>query len=287
VEAAFAAGEFGAAARALGRLAPCDARTEAAAARLRSVFGERAVEELVRTVIAAADRADRDALARLVAPFAPGGSARPLLDEPLRRTVDEVRDRIGRTVDRLLYEEFRRNPSPMAAARYLEGWPAERRAMAPAVAEWVRAAGEPRTTISLEEIRWGALGIAAVSRGLEDRPDARVVLVLDGRAAAELRVTDILESGVNGFNDVAVEVPGFATADLEVGVAATIDLRDAILADPRPRGTLRQPIAAWRAGRTEAVAFTDPSWVGCRHSAVIRVAVPKTPPLPPFQGRQQ
>jgi hypothetical protein len=287
VDASLAAAEFGAAARAMARLAPCDARTDGEASSLRTGFGRRAVDGLARAALSAVDRADTELLARLSGPFGPGGSVRAWIEPSELATLDEVRARVERFCDRSLYEQFCRSPSPMAAARYLEGWPAVRRAMAPAVALWRRAALEPASVVTLEEIRWGALGVAAVTRGLEDRPDARVTLAVDGAPVADLRVSDIREGGSNGFNDAAARVAGFPWADLEVGVVATIDLRDAILSDPRPRGLARQRVDAWRAARREEVAFSDPSWPGCRHVAVIRVAVPKTPPLPPFQGRQQ
>ena len=287
IDSAFAAAEFGAAARALARLAPCDARTGAEADRVRSAFGARAVEEFVRAAVAALDRSEPEALDRMSAPFAPGGAVRPTLDADALRTADEVRAKASRALDRLLYEQFRRSPSPQAADRYLEGWPAVRRAMAPAVLEWRRASAESATELSIEEIQWGALGLATVTRRLEDRPDARVMLLVNGTPSAELRIGDIREDGVNGLNDVMVSFRGFPSQDLEVGIAAIIDLRDAILSDPRPRGTVRQPVSAWRAARREPVAFADPSWSGCRHVAMIRASVPKTPPLPPFQGRQQ
>jgi hypothetical protein len=287
LEAAIAAGEFGAAARALERLRPCDGRTDAEAARLRDTFGARAVRGLVGAVMPAVDRADPEAIFRMVRPFGPGGNVRPHLGGEDATTADEVRSRVERHADRMLYEQFRRSPSAMAADRYLEGWPAVRRAMAPAVAAWRRAAREAATVLAVEDVRWGSLGVAEVSRGLEDRPDARLALLANGSQVLDFAVSDIREDGMNGFHDATVMVPGFPSADLELSVVATIDLRDAILSDPRPRGSLRQPVSSWRAARREEVTIADPSWTGCRHVVAIRALVPQTPPLPPFQGRQQ
>ena len=287
VDDALEADEPGAAARAIERLAPCDARSQAEAERLRAAFGRRALDGLLRAALGAIERSDTAALGRLAAPFAPGGAVRPYLDGTARADADRVRLQVDRACDRDLYEQFRRRPSAGAAERYLAGWPAVRRAMAPAVQAWRRAAAESRTTIALQELRWGTLGLASVNRGLEDRPDAEVAIFLDGARAAGLRVSDIREHSANGVNDVALEARGFPWDELEVGVLVKLDLRDAILADPRPRGAIRQPVSAWRADRASEVEFTDPAWAGSRHVAVFRVTVPGTPPLPPFHGRPQ
>jgi hypothetical protein len=287
VDAALAADEPAAAARALSRLAPCDGPTRAEAGRIRAAFGARALDGLLRAALGALERSDGAALARLAAPFAPGGAVRPYLEGATLADADRVRLQVDRACDRDLYEQFRRSPSAAGAERYLSGWPAVRRAMAPAVLAWRRAASEAGTTVALQELRWGSLGLAAVNRGLEDRPDARVAVFVNGSPAADLRVGDIRDGGTNGVNDVVLRAGGFPWEEVEVGVLATIDLRDAILADPRPRGSVRQPVAAWRSDRSVEVQLVDPAWAGCRHVAVFGITVPKTPPLPPFQGRQQ
>ena len=91
----------------------------------------------------------------------------------------------------------------------------------------------------------------------------------------------------SGLNDAVVAVPGRAWDELEVGIFGEIDLRDAILSDPKPRGGLSQSVGAWRAARATEVDFVDPTWPGSPHVAILRATVSKTPSLPPFQGRQR
>jgi hypothetical protein len=287
VDDALAADEPAAAARALARLEPCDERTAAEAGRIRAGFGGRVLDCVVRRAIGAIDDGDAQSLLRAAASVAPGGSVRPLLPAAAHADADRLHVRLRRSVDRELYEQFRRSPSAELAARYLDGWPGELRAMAPAVLAWRRAAAEAGTTVRLAEIRWGALGTAAVSRGLEDRPDATVGVFVNGVRTAEFRVADVRDGASNGINDVVCLAPGFPWDDLEIGVLATVDLRDAILSDPRTVGAVRQPAKAWRADRVTEIVLLDPAWPASRHRAVLRSSVPKTPPLPPFQGRQQ
>jgi hypothetical protein len=284
VDRALAAGEPAAAARALGRLAPCDERTRAIAGSVRSGFPARFTESAVQGAIAGVGRNDAAALQRVAdatdptftrdAGFTDGEQAQAL--RPNRQVV--------RRIDQALYEQFRRRPCPETADRYLAGWPGVPRAMAATVRAWRDRARSGGTDIALVGARWQSTGANSVRGTLEDRPDATVTLRADG---GEL---------VTRFEDIApgpsirAEAPTLASnappdSDLSIAAAVRIDLRDAMAADPNPVGSCTQSIECWRAERVTELPVLDPLWGSRPHALLLRAVVPGAPPLPPYVRR--
>jgi hypothetical protein len=284
VDRALAAGEPAAAARALGRLAPCDERTRAIAGSVRSGFPARFTESAVQGAIAAVGRNDAAALQRIAdatdpaftrgAGFTDGEQAQAL--RPNRQVV--------RRIDQALYEQFRRRPCPETADRYLAGWPSVPRAMAATVRAWRDRARNGGTDIVLVGARWQSTGANSVRGTLEDRPDATVTLRADG---GEL---------VTRFEDIApgqsilADAPTLASndapdSDLSIAASVRIDLRDAMAADPNPTGSFAQSIACWRAERVTELPVLDPLWGSRPHALLLRAVVPGAPPLAPYVRR--
>ena len=284
VDRALGAGEPAAAARALGRLAPCDERTRAIASSVRSAFPARFTESAVQGAIAAVGRNDAAALQRIAdatdpaftrgAGFTDGEQAQAL--RPNRQVV--------RRIDQALYEQFRRRPCPETADRYLAGWPSVPRAMAATVRAWRDRARNGGTDIVLVGARWQSTGANSVRGTLEDRPDATVTLRADG---GEL---------VTRFEDIApgqsilADAPTLASndapdSDLSIAASVRIDLRDAMAADPNPTGSFAQSIACWRAERVTELPVLDPLWGSRPHALLLRAVVPGAPPLAPYVRR--
>lgn len=285
LELGLAAGEPGAAARALARLEPCDERTRAVAERLRDSFGARVLESFTAGAIAAADRGDLTALERRADAVRPGSDAWKALGAAEREKAAASIAAIDARVDRALYDEFLRSPSAELAARYLEGWPARVRRMAPWVLEWrARAEGAP-VRIALEGARWRSLGVESAARTLEDRPDADISLRGPNGTGATERAEDIRSDSVAPLRGASLTVGPHGAPLLRVEAVVAIDLRDAVAADPVARGFEERAMAAWRAGRVVELPVRDPLWGERPHLLLLRVTSPGLTALPPFPRR--
>jgi hypothetical protein len=67
-----------------------------------------------------------------------------------------------------------------------------------------------------------------------------------------------------------------------VGVRITIDLRDAIAADPVAIGAVAAPAGMLAGRRTVVIDAADPAWSGRPHEVTLRVGYAGVPDLPPF-----
>ena len=285
VDLAIDAGEPGAAAIALARLAPCDDRTRSVAEAIRTGFPRRALDAFARGAIAAADRADFDALQRLADAMQPGAAAWQLLGTAERNAAADSVAAVNARIDKALYDEFLRSPCEPLAARYLEGWPVRPRRMAPFVAAWLQQAASAPIRIALEGARWRGLGLPPSSRALEDRPDAEIELRgPDGTVAVEV-ARDIREDGLSRLGGGALELRPARDAPLRLRATVRIDLRDAVAADPVATGIDERGMAGWRAARLAELPVRDPLWGDRPHMLLLRVTSPGVVALPPYPRR--
>ena len=283
VERALGEGDAGAAALALGRVQPCDARTREALARARTAYPQRALGAFVAGCTRATDRGDWETIARRVRAIRPGSDAWQALDDTGRREVARVLAWAEPRIDRGLYEDFAANPTPESAARYLRGWPAELRRMAPLVAGWMAQSADPRTVFRLEGIQWAATGVAPGGGILEDRPDAHVEVRLDGERALAADAADIREDERSIFDPAPSAAVDIADGTmLRLSCEARIHLRDAPEGGPLAIGALAMDRNGWRAARHLVVPVSDPQWGRRPHLVMLRVTVPAAPPLAPF-----
>lgn len=281
VDRAIDAGEPGAAALALARLAPCDDRSRSVAHAILSGFPKRAMDAFTRGAIAAADRGDLDSLQRLADAMRPGATAWQSLGANERKAAADSVAAVDARIDRALYDEFLRSPCEPLAARYLEGWPVRPRRMAPFVAAWREQAASAPIRIALEAARWRGLGLPSSSRTLEDRPDADIELRgPDGTVAADV-ARDIREDGSSQLGGAALVIRPDGDAPLRVQAAVRIDLRDAVAADPVAKGVEERSMSGWRSARLAELPVRDPLWGERPHLLLLRVTSPGMVALPP------
>ncbi len=282
VDRALAHGEPAAAARALRRLAPCDRRTEAIAASTVAAFPVRFTESAVQGAIGAVERGDLGALQRIADATDPSYTGAAGFGDTDRGQALRANRQVRRRIDQSLYEQFRRRPCAETADRYLEGWPGVPRAMAPTVRAWRARSVSGDTIIELIGARWDGTGANATRGTLEDRPDAAIALSAAGQPELAARAEDIAQGQLTPFEEARFRTPAEPADAFEVSAAVRIDLRDAMVADPAPRGECRQPIAEWRAQRVTELPVRDPLWNVRPHVLFLRAIVPGAPPLPPY-----
>jgi hypothetical protein len=258
------------------------ARTVRASLRARAdALG--AWEACLRSAVTAVERGDwaaahasaRDMRANLDAweRAAPGVAAR----------VAPAVARIDAAVDRGRYEALLRAPCLRHAREYLEGAPTHPRSMAEPVRAWLAAAGDAPLRVELASIRWAATGAPVPGRTLEDRPDARVDLRVEDAPGAQVSFADVVEGAVSRpAQPVACEWRAHDGAIVRLGIRITIDLRDAIAADPVAIGALAASADALAARRTVVLEARDPAWSGRPHEVTLRAEYAGVPGLPAF-----
>lgn len=285
IDRALAAGEPDAAAVALGRIAPCDERTRAQADAVRRAFGPRALDAFAAGAIAAVDRGDIDALERRADALRMGAPAWNAMDEATRGKAAAARVAVEERIDRARYDELLRRPCAELAGRYLRGWPARVRRMAPAVLEWQASARGAPVRLTLESAVWSTLGTGSPARTLEDRPDAEVTLWGPGDAVARAHAADIRESGQTALGEAWLLLAGSPGGPASVRARVAIDLRDAVAADPVAVGQQSCTPDEWRAARVTELPVRDPLWNGRPHVLLLRATSPGVPALPPYPRR--
>jgi len=190
--------------------------------------------------------------------------------------------RVDAAVDRGRYGALLRAPCLRLAREYLDGAPAHPRRMEDAVRAWLAAAGAAPLRVELESVRWAATGAPAPGRTLEDRPDARLDLRVEESPGAQASFEDVVEGAVSRpARPVACEWHAAEGAQVRLGVRITIDLRDAIAADPVAIGAVAAPADALAARRTLVLEARDPAWSGRPHEVTLRVGYAGVPALPP------
>jgi hypothetical protein len=281
--AALAAQRPAAAALALARIEPCDARTAARLAAMRQSAPGDIVNAFSAAAVAMLERDDWEQIAMLADSLCPGTAAWNALDPTARAPIALSLEQLRRRVDRGLYEQFMRRPCVELADRYLRAWPSTPRRMAPMVLAWRTAALGGRTALTLESARWGATGVESPTTTLEDRPDATIDVRASGESVMRVVAVDISEDTTSTFDPAPRFETGAATGDeLRIACAARIDLRDALAADPIALGGLAATIGEWRALRQADITVTDPAYPGRPHRIRFRVTMPDAPALPPF-----
>jgi hypothetical protein len=249
---------------------------------MRAGFPARASLALVNGVLARAQAGDWHGARRVAESMNTAGAAWAMLDDEARNIALRTLRELTAVEDRALYEEFRRAPSAGTAARYLAGWPLRRRAMAPLVADWVRATAGGDVALALESVAWDRTGGPATPEAVRDLPDAAIVVRLDGARAIEATMEDVVEGTRRPFDPAprATLQPG---ADVvRVSAEVRIDLRDTLIADPIASGTADVTADELRAGRGMTLAATDPSWSGGPHVLRLRCVQRGLPALPPW-----
>lgn len=190
--------------------------------------------------------------------------------------------RVDAAVDRGRYDALLRAPCLRLAREYLDGAPAHPRRMADAVRAWLAAAETAPLRVELESVRWAATGAPVPGRTLEDRPDARLDLRVEGSPGAQASFEDVVEGSVSRpAQPVACEWRAADGMPVRLGVRITIDLRDAIAADPVAIGALAAPADALAARRALVLEARDPAWSGRPHEVTLRVGYAGVPALPP------
>ena len=281
--AALAAHRPAAAALALARIEPCDARTAERLTAMRQSAPGDVVNAFSAAAVAMLERDDWEQIATLADSLCPGTAAWTALDPTARAPIALSLEQLRRRVDRGLYEQFMRRPCVELADRYLRGWPSTPRRMAPTVLAWRIAALGGRTVLTLESARWGATGVESPTTTLEDRPDATIDVRASGESIMRVVAVDIAEDTTSTFDPAPRFETGAASGDeLRIACAARIDLRDAMAADPIALGGLAATIGEWRALRQADITVTDPAYPGRPHRIRFRVTMPDAPALPPF-----
>jgi hypothetical protein len=281
--AALAAHRPAAAALALARIEPCDARTAERLTAMRQSAPGDIVNAFSAAAVAMLERDDWEQIATLADSLCPGTAAWNALDPTARAPIALSLEQLRRRVDRGLYEQFMRRPCVELADRYLRGWPSTPRRMAPMVLAWRTAALGGRTALTLESARWGATGVESPTTTLEDRPDATIDVRAAGDPVMRAVAVDIAEDGSTAFEPAPrFESPAPPSEELRIACTARIDLRDAIAADPIALGALAATIAEWRALRQVDLPVTDPAYPGRPHRLRFCVTMPDAPALPPF-----
>lgn len=191
--------------------------------------------------------------------------------------------RIDAAVDRGRYDALLRAPCLRHAREYLDGAPAHPRSMADAVRAWLAAAEAAPLRVELASIRWAATGAPVPGRMLEDRPDARVDLRVEDAPGAHTSFVDVLEGAVSRpAQPVACECRAREGTPVRLGIRITIDLRDAIAADPVAIGALAAPADVLAARRTLVLEARDPAWSGRPHEVTLHAEYAGVPSLPAF-----
>jgi hypothetical protein len=281
--AALAAQRPAAAALALSRIEPCDARTAERLTAMRQSAPGDIVSAFSAAAVAMLERDDWEQIAMLADSLCPGTAAWNALDPTARAPIALSLEQLRRRVDRGLYEQFMRRPCVELADRYLRAWPSTPRRMAPMVLAWRTAALGGRTVLTLESARWGATGVESPTTTLEDRPDATIDVRASGEPVMRVVAVDISEDTTSTFDPAPRFETSAATGDeLRIACAARIDLRDAMAADPIALGGLAATIGEWRALRQADITVTDPAYPGRPHRIRFRVTMPDAPALPPF-----
>jgi hypothetical protein len=282
VEHAYRTGNPAAAAAELAAMQPPDAAHASELDAMRAGFPARASLALANGVLERAQAGDWRGARRVAESMNSAGAAWAMLDDEARNVAQRTLRELSAVEDRALYEEFRRAPSAGAAARYLEGWPVRRRAMAPVVLSWAREASRRDVTLVLESAAWDRMGGPAAPEAVRDLPDAAVVVRLDGARAMEASLEDVVEGTRRTF-DPAPRATLPADADVvRVSVEVRIDLRDTLIADPIATDTADATPAELRAARGITLAATDPSWSGRPHLLRLRCVQRGLPALPPW-----
>jgi hypothetical protein len=191
--------------------------------------------------------------------------------------------RVDAQVDRGRYDTLLRTPNRRSARDYLEGWPEHPRRMAEAVRSWLTAAETAPLAFDLVAVRWSSTGAPAPGRLLEDRPDALLELRVEDAPWQRASFVDVVE-GVSTPAPAGVRSEWRAPDDalVRVGVRITIDLRDAIAADPVAIGAVAAPAGMLAGRRTVVIDAADPAWSGRPHEVTLRVGYAGVPDLPPF-----
>jgi hypothetical protein len=283
INQALAAGTPGPAAAALARLPSCDDRTATELTAFRAAFPARAVASFIQGAIAAVDRSDWVALAARADEVRPGSVAWMSLDAPSQAAVTRALAQVDLRVDRGLYQQFVREPRVELADRYLQAWPLLNRRMAPIVLAWRSTALDGRTALEMFAVRWSSTGAESPAVGLEDRPDARIEIRIDGETVMIADAVDIREGETSTFDPPLHYETSMTTNNvLRVAGEVRIDLRDALVTDPIAVGSVSMPVRDWRAARVVEIPVTDASWSGRAHRVLLRVMMPDSLALPPF-----
>ncbi len=239
-------------------------------------------ESCLRAAVAAIERADWRAAHAAARELRANVDAWDRAAPGVTGLVAPAAARVDAAVDRGRYDALLRAPCLRLAREYLEGAPAHPRRMADAVRAWIAAAEAAPLRVELESIRWAATGAPAPGRTLEDRPDARVDLRVEEAPGADASFVDVVEGAVSRpAQPVACEWRAAEGTPVRLGVRITIDLRDAIAADPVAIGAMAAPADALAARGTLLLEARDPAWGGRPHEVTLRVGYAGVPALPP------
>jgi hypothetical protein len=155
--------------------------------------------------------------------------------------------------------------------------------MAPIVLAWRSTALDGRTALEMFAVRWSSTGAESPAVGLEDRPDARIEIRIDGETVMIADAVDIREGETSTFDPPLHYETSMTTNNvLRVAGEVRIDLRDALVTDPIAVGSVSMPVRDWRAARVVEIPVTDASWSGRAHRVLLRVMMPDSLALPPF-----
>ena len=282
VERAYRAGQPAAAAAELAAMRPPDAEHARELDAMRAGFPARASLALVNGVLGRAQAGDWHGARRIAESMSTAGAAWAMLDDDARSIALRTLRELTAVEDRALYEEFRRAPSEGSASRYLAGWPLCRRAMAPHVAGWIRAAAGGDVALALESVAWDRTGGPDTHEAVRDLPDAAIVVRLDGTRAIEVTMEDVVEGTRRAFDSPPCAALPSDAVVVRVSAEVRIDLRDTLIADPIASGMADVTADELRAARGMTLAAADPSWSGRPHVLRLRCVQRGLPALPPW-----
>jgi hypothetical protein len=281
LEERLAAGDPAGAAHALASLTPLDEERAREAGALRVGFPGRAAYALARGVVERAERGDWTGAWRILHAAAHDPALHAVLDSAAIAQAVRAAAALGPSEDRALYEAFRASRSPGLAARYLEGWPARPRRMAPfvrAYGAWLEA---PVTALELTGVEWDVVG--SHRSPVPDLPDATVEVWVEGGPSLRVEIEDIADGGRTTFaSPPRLLVHGPLDAPMRIGAVARIALRTGAGDGPIAIGSATLTPADARAVRTIAVAVVDPRWSARPHRLLLRAVPVGAPPLPPW-----
>lgn len=274
-----------AATRALGALQPPDETLARALGQMRVVFPEKLTNSLAYSVLLHARAGDWAGAHREVALLLQDPTLRPLLNDAAVRVVRRASILLDQAEDRALYEAFRQSPCRQLADRYLAGWPATARRMAPLVKAYRDALERPTTIVQLVSVDWDDVGQYAST--IADMPDATIELGVPGTSLAKRVLPDVQNRSRTVLEEpLQVVLDGPDDEPVRLLAAVKLDLRDTALADPVAVGGVQLSPADMRAVRRFSMKVLDPGWSPRPHHLNFSALPAGAPALPPWEAPQ-
>lgn len=271
--------------RAMGALQPPDETLARALGQMRVVFPEKLTNCLAYSVLLHARAGDWSGAHREVAMLLQDPTLRPLLNDAAVRVVRRASILLDQAEDRALYEAFRQTPSRQLAERYLAGWPATARRMAPLVKAYREALDHPVTIVQLVSVDWDDVGQYAST--IADMPDATIELGIPGTSLAKRVLPDVQNRTRSVLEEpLQVTLEGPDEEPVRLLAAVKLDLRDTALADPVAVGGVQLSPAEMRAVRRFSMKVLDPAWSPRPHHLNLYALPAGSPALPPWEVPQ-